>query len=120
MFLTSKLITCFIDGFTSKRKSKSIAYLLMELNICIGFWTLTMECTQYGLWTRTTFRNPWVGPWSGFFDAAPARRPDACITHWGYLERPQIWRPTLIQDNNVALECSLHSLFHFQLPNEIP
>ena len=28
MFLTSKLITCFIDGFTSKRKSQSIAYLL--------------------------------------------------------------------------------------------
>ena len=25
MFLTSKLITCFIDGFTSKRNSQSIA-----------------------------------------------------------------------------------------------
>jgi hypothetical protein len=28
MFLTSKLFTCFIDGFTSKRKSQSIAYQL--------------------------------------------------------------------------------------------
>ena len=28
MFLTSKFITCFIDGFTSKRKSHSVAYLL--------------------------------------------------------------------------------------------
>ena len=28
MFLTSKLITCSIDGFTLKRKSQPIAYLL--------------------------------------------------------------------------------------------
>ena len=28
MFFTSKLITCFIVGPTSKMKSKSIAYLL--------------------------------------------------------------------------------------------
>ena len=28
IFLTSKLITCFIDGFTSKVRSQSIAYLL--------------------------------------------------------------------------------------------
>ena len=29
IFLTSKLITCFIDGFTSGMKSQSIAYLLI-------------------------------------------------------------------------------------------
>ena len=29
MFLTSKLITCLIDGFTSGTKTKSIAYLLI-------------------------------------------------------------------------------------------
>ena len=28
MFLTSKLITCFVDGFTLEMKSQSIAYLL--------------------------------------------------------------------------------------------
>ena len=28
MFLTSKLVTCFIDEFTSRMKSQSIAYLL--------------------------------------------------------------------------------------------
>ena len=28
IFLTSKLITCFIDNFTLKRKSQSIAHLL--------------------------------------------------------------------------------------------
>ena len=27
IFLTSKLMTCFIDGFTSEMKSQSIAYL---------------------------------------------------------------------------------------------
>ena len=40
MFLTSKLIKCFIDSFTSKRKSQLIAYYSMEVNIYIGFWTL--------------------------------------------------------------------------------
>ena len=30
VFLTSKLITCRIDLFTSKRKSQSIAYLFNE------------------------------------------------------------------------------------------
>ena len=30
MFSTSKLIICFIDGFSSKRISQSIAYLLNE------------------------------------------------------------------------------------------
>ena len=28
IFLTSKFITCFIEGFTSKMKSQSIAFLL--------------------------------------------------------------------------------------------
>ena len=30
VFLNSKLITCFTDSFTLKRKSQSIAYLLNE------------------------------------------------------------------------------------------
>ena len=35
MFLTSKLITCFIDGFTSGMKSQSIACLLIgSAHIC--------------------------------------------------------------------------------------
>ena len=32
---TSKMITCFIDGFTSKMESQSIAYLLNEIYIHI-------------------------------------------------------------------------------------
>jgi hypothetical protein len=49
IFLTSKLITCLFSSFTSKMKSQLIAYYLMEVNIYIGFWTLKMKCTQYGI-----------------------------------------------------------------------
>ena len=54
---TSKLIISFIVGFTTKTKSKLIAYLLNESehththtyihNIYIRFWTLKMKCIQY-------------------------------------------------------------------------
>ena len=97
MFLTSKLITCFIDDFTSKRKSQSIAYYSMEDNIYIGFWTLTMKCTQHGLHGLATFKNPRVRLGSGwamvracqgrvFSGDAPSCRLDACNTCRGYLE----------------------------------
>ena len=56
MFLTFKLITCFIDRFTLKGKSHSIVYS-MEVNIHIGFWTLKMKCTQYGLYEQAAFKN---------------------------------------------------------------
>ena len=57
-FLTSKLITCFIEGFTLRRKSQSIAYLLngSEHSVYIGFWTLKPKCTQYGLYGWATFK----------------------------------------------------------------
>ena len=29
----------------------------MELNIRIGFWTLKIKCTQYGLDEQATFNN---------------------------------------------------------------
>jgi len=51
MFLTSKFVTCFIDGFTLKRKSSQLLIYSMEVNFYIGFWTLKMKCTQYGLYT---------------------------------------------------------------------
>jgi hypothetical protein len=50
MFLTSKLITCFIDGFTNQ-----LVIYSMELNIYIGFWTSKMKCTQYGLYEQVAF-----------------------------------------------------------------
>jgi len=41
MFLTFKLITCFIDGFTSGMKSKSIAHLVSgSANV---YWILNLN-----------------------------------------------------------------------------
>ena len=57
IFLTSKLITCFIDDFTSKIISQPIAYYSMEVNVYIGFWTLKMKCTLFGLYGQVAFKN---------------------------------------------------------------
>ena len=71
MFLTSKLFTCFIDSFTSKRKSQSIAYLLIGSEYTyIGFWTLIMKCTQYGLYEQAAFKNARFRPRSGVWAKA--------------------------------------------------
>ena len=43
IFLTSKLITCFIGGFTLKMKSKSIAYLLNGSEHIYWIWDLEDE-----------------------------------------------------------------------------
>ena len=48
MFLTSKLITCFIEGFTSKRKSQSIAYLLHEIEQI--YWNLDLANEVHSIW----------------------------------------------------------------------
>ena len=49
IYLTSKLITCFIGGLTLKMKCQSIAYLLNGVNIYIRFGNLKMKCTEYGI-----------------------------------------------------------------------
>ena len=49
IFLTTKLITCFIGDFTLILKPQSIAHYSMEVNIYIEFWTLRVKCTQYGI-----------------------------------------------------------------------
>ena len=41
MFSTSKLITCFIDGFPSGMKSQSIVYLL--IGNAHTYWNLDLE-----------------------------------------------------------------------------
>ena len=48
-FLTSKLITCFIGGFTLKMKPQSIAHLLNGIEHIYWIWTLRVKCTQYGI-----------------------------------------------------------------------
>ena len=50
--MTSKLITCFIDGFTSERKSKSIAYLLNESEHI--YWILDLEDEVHSIWVIWT------------------------------------------------------------------
>jgi hypothetical protein len=46
IFLTSKLITCFIDGLTLKIKTQLVSYLLNEtIHIYIEFQTLKMKST---------------------------------------------------------------------------
>jgi hypothetical protein len=56
VFLTSKLITCFIDGFTLKRELQSIVHLLtLNWDIYIYWISLKMKCTQYGIYEQTAF-----------------------------------------------------------------
>src|ERR1700738_420510 len=57
MFLTSKLITCFIDGFTSGIKSQSIAYLLIGSTHIYWILDLEVKCTQYGICSQVAFKN---------------------------------------------------------------
>ena len=65
----------------------------MEVNIYIGFWTMKMKCTQYGLSETMTFKDARVRPSSrgegfGFFGVAHARCLDKCSARRGYLDRP--------------------------------
>ena len=48
IFFTSKLITCFIGGFSLKMKSQSIAYLLNG-NEHI-YWILDIEGEVHSIW----------------------------------------------------------------------
>ena len=43
IFLTSKLITCFIDDFTLKMKSQSIAYVLNGSEDIYWIWDIEGE-----------------------------------------------------------------------------
>ena len=52
MFLTSKSITCFINGFTSKRKSQLIVYLLNESEHI--YWILDLENEVHSIWVIWT------------------------------------------------------------------
>ena len=57
IFSTSKLTTCFIDGFTLGRESQSLVDLLVEVHIYIRFRTLKVKCTQYGICRQAAFKN---------------------------------------------------------------
>ena len=55
IILTSKLIICFIDGFTLKIKSQSIAYLLNGSEHI--HWILDLESEVYSIWDLAAFKN---------------------------------------------------------------
>ena len=57
IFLTLKLITCFIGGFILKVKSSQLLIYSMEVNIYIEFETLKMKCTQYGICGEVALKN---------------------------------------------------------------
>ena len=59
MFLTSKLITSFVDGFTLGMQSQANAYLQSQSahTVYIGFWTLVVKCTHYGFCGQVAFKN---------------------------------------------------------------
>ena len=52
MFLTSKLITCFIDGFTPKRNSQLIACSLNGSEHI--YWIMDLENEVYSIWVIWT------------------------------------------------------------------
>ena len=109
-FLTSKYITCFIDSFTLKRKSQSIAYLPNGSEHI--YWILDLENEMHSIWViwsslqeckgqvRVGHARIGVGEGrdlsmsgnrgSDFFGAAPARRSGACNARRGYLKNLEI------------------------------
>ena len=52
IFLTSKLITCFIEGLTLKMESQSIAYLLIGSEHI--YWILDLEDEVHSIWVIWT------------------------------------------------------------------
>jgi hypothetical protein len=57
IFLTSKLITFFIDGFTFGMKFQSIAYLPSGNAHIYWISYLKVKCTQYKISSPTTLKN---------------------------------------------------------------
>ena len=57
MFLTSNLILCIIDGFTSGVKSQSIAYIPIESVHIYWILTFNVNCTQYGICSQAASKN---------------------------------------------------------------
>ena len=56
MFLTSKLITCFVDGFTSRMKSQSIAYLL--IGSAHIYWILDLGGEVHSIYMGFEVKRP--------------------------------------------------------------
>ena len=69
MFFISKLITCFIDGFTLKLKSQSLSYLLNGSEHM--YWILDFEGEVHSIWDLwRTYLQECKG--NGFFEIRQA------------------------------------------------
>ena len=61
-FLTSKLITCFIDGFTLKVKAQSISYFLDGSEHIYSTYILDLEDEVHSIWAIwTSGLEEWKG-----------------------------------------------------------
>jgi hypothetical protein len=54
MFLTSKLMTCFIDSFTSRMKSQSIFNFLFPSESAHKYWISDLEGQVHSIWDLWT------------------------------------------------------------------
>ena len=108
-FLTSKLITCFIDGFTSKMKSQSIVYLLNGSEHI--YWILDLQNGVHSIWILWTNNLQECkgqakvgGRGSSFFDVALAHHLDACNARRECVERPCFQ----CKDTTIEIKSSRH------------
>jgi len=116
MVLTSKLITWFIDVFTSKRKSQSIAYLHNENEHILDFGPWKWNTLNMGYMDKRPSRMQRSsqgqgmprsrGPRLWLLSGAPACRPNACNTCRRYLERPFRNRCELSYFNLLVIDAS--------------
>ena len=99
MFLTSKLITCFIEGFTSKKIPINCLYTQWKWTYILDFGPWKWSALNMGYMDKRPSRmqgscHGWgvrPGSWgqgSGSSSVARACHPDTCNGRWGYLDRP--------------------------------
>jgi hypothetical protein len=112
-FSTSKLITCFIDCFTPKRKSQSIAYLLNGSEHIYWIWDLENEVHSiWVIWTSNLQEckdHAKVGQTEalGFSVLPPPARSDACNARRGYFESPNKHTDCISPQHNKHIGCIL-------------
>ena len=86
-FFTSKLTTCFIDCFISKRQFQSFAHLLNESEHICKWSALKMSYMDKRPSRMQELGQAWGGRGSGFSVLPLPAHPDECNVCQGYLER---------------------------------
>ena len=116
VFLTSKLIACYIDTFTSKRISQSTAYLLNGSEHI--YWILDLENEMHSIWAI------WTSRLQECKGQAKVRRPRLrlfwwcpCPSPWWVQHSSGVFRETGIwvgvaPRTNTKMKCNLKRLDH--------